>query len=409
MPHTSTNELTLSPAQLRRIALAQLGLTGTNPYGSGTPGTRKAIEALGYVQIDTISVVARAHDHILHSRVANYSPTNLRRLLQQRHVFEYWDHAAAFMPIDHYRFALPRQHALRAGELKWLKNRDAKTERMVLDRIAAEGPLRARDFDSPKQGEGNGWWSWKPAKRALESLFLVGDLMIADRDGFQKVYDLTERVLPDHVATQMPSAEEHADFVIDRTLGNFGMVSAKSACYLQRLPKLRKAVLARFDERLYGGDLQPVRLPGGALVGVPANALARAPNRIARRMRVLSPFDPLVIQRERAQHLFGFDYQIECYVPEDKRRYGYYCLPLLYGDRLCGRMDSKAHRNAARFDIRALHLEPDCRVDDAFCTEFVRACSAYAAFNGCTDIRLERVEPATAALPLQQALAQALT
>ena len=203
-------------AQLRRIALDRQGLLRTDPFGRGKGAVRRAVENLGYVQIDTISVVARAHHHVLWSRVGNYHPAMLDRLVRERGIFEYWFHAAAWLPMRDYRFALPRMRQLN-GERNWFESSDPRLQREILRRIESEGALRARDFVDPEH-RSDGWWEWKPAKQALEQLFMQGEIMVSRRDGFQKVYDLPERVLPDWIDTSLPSPDEYAAYLVDTTL-----------------------------------------------------------------------------------------------------------------------------------------------------------------------------------------------
>jgi len=189
--------------KLRRIALNQQGLLKNDSFGRGKAATLRAIEHLGYVQIDTISVVERAHHHVLWSRVSNYQPKFLDRLVRQRNLFEYWYHAAAWLPMRDFRFALPRM-AQTNGERNWFKSSERKLIGHILKRVREEGPLRARDFEDTRKGKKQ-WWDWKPAKQALEQLFMQGELMVSGRQGFQKVYDLRERVLPDWVDTRQPT------------------------------------------------------------------------------------------------------------------------------------------------------------------------------------------------------------
>lgn len=184
--------------RLRRIALNALnaqGLLRAQPYGSGLVGAKKAINHLGYVQIDTISVVERAHHHVLYSRVPKFKPDMMNQMLLNKDIFEYWSHAAAFLPIADFRFSLPYKHAIKNGQTHWYRNPDKKLMNELLARIRSDGPLRSRDIETDTKKQA-GWWDWKPAKKALEQLYMQGDLMVSEREGFQKVYDLTERVLP---------------------------------------------------------------------------------------------------------------------------------------------------------------------------------------------------------------------
>ncbi len=224
---------------LRRLALARQGLTRPAAFGRGRPGAHRALEHLGYVQIDTISVVARAHNHTLWTRVPNFQPRHIDALLQRKEAFEYWFHAASWLPICDYRFALPRM-SMENGERSWFDNTDKKLTRHILNRIDQEGPLRARDFEDTRTGKKQ-WWDWKPAKRALEQLFMQGELMVTERQSFQKVYDLPERVLPEGIDTTLPTIREYASYLIDTNLRAHGLrrkshslTCAGDDCYAMR-------------------------------------------------------------------------------------------------------------------------------------------------------------------------------
>jgi len=387
------------PGKLRRIALDQQGLLRAAPFGQGLPATYRAIRHLGYVQIDTISVVERAHHHVLRTRVPNYRPAYLDTLLRQRKVFEYWYHAAAFLPMEDYRYSLPHMQAMRSGDARWLRSRDQPLMAQVLQRVASDGPLRARDFEDPRESR-QGWWDWKPAKRALEQLFMQGDLMVVGREGFQKIYDLTERVLPADIDTRTPTTREVAEHLIDNAIRSHGFATAKCMTYLRQGAPVRKALQAALQTRCADGRLVSFRLSNGERVyGDPQLTEGRAPSAPSK-VRILSPFDNALIQRDRNLALFDFDYQVECYVPEEKRRFGYFCLPILYRDRLIGRMDVKAHRRDGRLDVKALHLQ-DVRFggeDDDACgarivDRLADAIGEFAAFNGCDHVNLLAVFP----------------
>ncbi len=368
-----------SLARLRRIALERQGLLRKDPFGRGKGAVLRAIEHLGYVQIDTISVVERAHHHVLFARVPNYRPAHLDRLVRERLVFEYWFHAAAWLPMRDYRFALPRMAKMH-GDRSWFPAADRKLQREILARIEAEGPLRARDFvDSDHDSAG--WWEWKPAKQALDQLFMQGELMIRAREGFEKIYDLPERVLPAGTDTRMPSPAEYAAYLIDTTLRAHGFASQKSMTYLRKGQDLRRAVGAELAARVAARALVELDLGRRNPVYIDPELLERRAPRSRAQARILSPFDNCVIQRERTRELYGFDFQIECYVPGPRRRYGYFCLPILYRDRFVGRIDCKAQRRSGRLEIRALHLERE--VDSQFDDAFDAALDEFARFNGC--------------------------
>ena len=355
---------------------------------------RGTLERLGYVQIDTISVVARAHHHTFWSRVGGYREEQVNRLVRRGEAFEYWSHAAAYLPMRDYRFSLPAMRAFRNGEERWMRSREPGLMRAVLERIRDEGPLRARDFvDSPRGSPG--WWDWKPAKGALEQLFMQGDLMCVRRDGFEKVYDLTERALPDKAVTSEPTVEEHAAHLIDTTLRAHGFAARRTftygICLGKRNAPTRAAVQAILAERVREGTLVAARSANGGLIHGQPEVLFERPRKPPPVVRILSPFDNSVIQRDRALWLFDFEFQLECYVTQAKRRWGYFCLPILLGDEFVGRMDCKAHRAAGVFEIRHLHIEKP--LPEPFDAAFPAAVRDYAGYNGCTAVELSRVSP----------------
>lgn len=375
---TSTAATQLDPKRLRRAIIGGNGLHRRNAFGRGTAGVLKTLSQLGYAQIDTISVVERAHHHVLRSRVQPYRSALLDRLVHERTAFEYWFHAAAFLPMADYRFARPRMDAVRRGELHFRGPRDRKLMKRVLDRIRIDGPLKASDFEG-KRGAG-GWWAWKPAKQALEILFLQGDLMVTGRDGFQKRYDLAERVLPPEAITVAPTAADEAAHLVDQCLRLFASVTVPEATYLRRSAPLREAVKKELAEREARGDLFRIDSQGASTRWVERACYEAAP-RVQRQVHVLSPFDPLVIQRSRTRELIGFDYQLECYVPAAKRQHGYFSLPLLWGDTFLGRMDCKAERDRAVLRIHQLTIED--QVEPNWQEPLCKTLTAFAGAQAC--------------------------
>jgi uncharacterized protein YcaQ len=347
-------------AKLRRIALNQQGLLRAESFGRGKRAVLRAIERLGYIQIDTISVVERAHHHTLWSRVPNYSPRHLEQLVSERKLFEY---ALLFSRSD---IETPPSKRFDRSE-----------------RIEAEGPLRARDFEDERESN-NGWWDWKPAKQALEQMFMQGELMVSAREGFQKVYDLPERVIPDWVDTHTPTLDEFAAHLIDASLRAHGFATLVSMTYLRKGQQLRESVKQQLQERIHAGLLVCQPLGKSCSVYIDPDLLeARAPRSVSQ-LRILSPFDNLVIQRQRCREVFAYDYQIECYLPQNERQFGYFCLPLLYRDRLVGRLDCKAHRAAARLEVKSVHIEHPLGED--FPELMTAALQSFAEFNGCAQI-----------------------
>ena len=369
--------------------------------GNAILGTLAAIEHLGYVQIDTISAIQRAHHHTLWNRNPRYKNAHIDRLLETKQIFEYWSHAAAYLPMRDYRFSLFRKQAIANGEQRHWYERDERLMKSVLGRIAAEGPLMAKDFDCAEKKIGE--WASKPAKRALEYLFMQGELMIPCRVNFHKVYDLTERVLPEGIDTTLPSPEEYARFLVIRYLQANGLGQSAEITYLMK--GTQPLVSAALREMVLGGELRQFTVAGNTYFALPAS-LELLNKRLARRkLKILSPFDNLLIQRKRMQALFGFDYQLECYVPEKKRRYGYFSLPILWNGRLVARMDCKAERKKSLLHIYHLALEPGFLKAAAFARALSKELVPFLQFNRCSTLHLHRTSPAKFR-PILQAVIQ---
>ncbi len=382
--------MSLTLKQIRRLALVHQGLVRSDQFGRGINAVERAIKQLHYVQIDTISVVERAHHHVLRSRVGNYSEPMLHRLLSERRsIFEYWSHAAAYLPVTDYRFYLPVMQGFAQH-----RDVDPKMKRLVLSRIKTDGPLQSRDFEDQRSNQSTGWWDWKPAKQVLEYLFLSGELMVTERRGFQKVYDLTERVLRSEVDTSFPTEEERGYFYVTRMLSALGIATPRDIAYsratVSRFSKvdIQPAINAALQSMLEDNKVLQVNFRDEPYY-VLRDSVEALPAKIGKhRLRVLSPFDSLVINRKRLNALFDFDYQLECYVPADKRRFGYFTLPLLLGDRFIGRMDCKIHRSEARLVINNLWLEDKTRVDEAQLTTIGEGLRDYSRSVGCQQIEL---------------------
>ena len=370
--------------RLKRLALASQGLIGRSPFGTGTSGAIKAIEHLSYIQLDSISVIERAHNHIWRSRVPDFRPDQSNQLLEDAQVFEYWAHAAAYLPIKEYRYYLADKSAVKDGTLRRGYTKDRKLMAQVLKRIADEGPLASKDLED-RRTKSNGWWDWKPAKRAVEALYFEGELMISSRAGFQKTYNLAERVLPKGIDSTPPTIEERASHMLDQQLACHGLVSAVGATYGRRDAALRQAMKAELAQRLAAGTLVTVTLPNNSLYYIEPQHLEQPMPRLDNRLKILSPFDNAVIQRKRLIDLFAFDYQLECYVPAPKRRYGYLALPLLYKDNFVGRMDCKAHRADKVLEIKGLFFESGHDTSEVHAA-LDKALPDFAGFQGCETI-----------------------
>jgi len=371
--------------RLKRLALASQGLIGRSPFGTGTSGAIKAIEHLSYIQLDSISVIERAHNHIWRSRVPDFRPDQSNQLLEDAQVFEYWAHAAAYLPIKEYRYYLADKSAVKDGTLRRGYTKDRKLMAQVLKRIADEGPLASKDLED-RRTKSNGWWDWKPAKRAVEALYFEGELMISSRAGFKKTYNLAERVLPKGIDSTPPTIEERASHMLDQQLACHGLVSAVGATYGRRDAALRQAMKAELAQRLAAETLVTVTLPNNSLYYIEPEHLEQPMPRLDNRLKILSPFDNAVIQRKRLIDLFAFDYQLECYVPAPKRRYGYLALPLLYKDNFVGRMDCKAHRADKVLEIKGLFFESGHDTPEVHAA-LDKALPDFAGFQGCDSVR----------------------
>ena len=391
--------------KLRRLALHGQGLTPASAFGHGRTAALRAIEHLGYVQLDSISVIERAHNHTWFSRVPNFNPSLSNDMLEQGEIYEYWAHAAAYMPMRDFRFSLIDKARVRAGEHRSKLPKDTKLMNKVMQRIRSDGPMSTRDLETPGTKR-SGWWDWKPAKKAAERLYLQGDLMICSRVGFQKTYDLTERVLPGSTSTTVPSLSEWAKHLIDEQLNCHSLVTLPGITYSRRHAGLNRAVKAEVLNRVAMAELQQVQLPDNQVYYSRPGLLDQPLPRVSSQLQILSPFDNLVIQRARLQSLFNFDYQIECYVPAAKRRYGYFALPLLYRDELVGRIDCKAHRAQRRLALQSVHLQCKDSDMDSVCRALAAALPGFAKFQDCDSVSCEQVSPQSATRVLQRALAQ---
>lgn len=374
--------ITLSLPQARKLVLHSQRLPPKKITGSALQATLQAVEHLSYIQIDTISVVERAHHHVLWSRNPAYQPAHLDRLVAEKQVFEYWSHAAAYLPMRDFRFSLPRKNAIKSGTQDHWYGRDPRMMRYVQDRIRHEGPLMAKHFDHDAAPTHE--WHRKPAKRALEYLFQQGDLMVPARKGFHKVYDLTERVLPDWVDSHPPTATEHARFLITRFLQAHGLAQENAISYL--LKGVKPAIAASLRQMSADGELLQALVNGQLYYLLPASLDLLTLPLSRRQLKILSPFDNLLIQRQRMRQLFDFDYLIECYTPAAKRRYGYFSLPILWDGRLVARIDCKAERKQKILRVLQLHLEPGLRRNESFNHALQTELDAFRLFNQCTTL-----------------------
>jgi uncharacterized protein len=373
-----SNVTTISQKEARKIALHSQDLIDL------PKNTLQSIQQLSYIQIDTISVTQRAHNHILFTRNQQFNPSELNQLMDKKVIFEYWSHAAAYLPIEDYRYSLYRKELYKSGDNHWFP-RDKKVEKYVLDRITADGALQSKDFDAPAKSKE--WYEWKPSKIALTNLFMDGSIMIGNRKGFQKIFDLTERILPKNINTSIPTIEEYCRHLILNAIKAHGLITLNEIAYLRKgtKPTLKK-VLANMVE---SNEIETISIDNNKSLYYTSNQQLKVLNQkqvTVKQVHILNPFDNLIIQRKRVKDIFNFDYQIECYVPQKKRVFGYYTLPILYGNELVGRFDAKADRKTGEFIINRVWLEKGFKPSVQFKTAYNKQLKAFATFCGCKNI-----------------------
>ncbi len=387
--------LELSQAAARALLLAAQGLHERPARPAVKEDVLAAIRRMGALQIDTIHVVARSPYLVLWSRLGSYEPGWLDALLAEGAIFESWSHAACFLPIEDYGLYRRRMLDNTARYRAWLAAHPEVVER-VLGHIREHGATRAAAFERT-DGRAGAWWDWKPEKQALECLFTTGELMIARREQFQRVYDLRERVLPGWDDARTPSREEVRRAHALAAVRALGVAKATWVPDYFRIPAqgIRQLLEALVDE----GTLIRVRVegwPGAAYVhpdNLPIAESAAAGALQPTLTTLLSPFDPVVWHRARAEELFGFAYRIETYTPAARRRYGYFSLPILHRDALVGRLDPKAHRREGRFEVRALHLEPGVSMTEDLICGLAGALRDCAEWHGTPDVLVVASDP----------------
>ena len=385
----------LPNALARRVFLGRHGLLAE----AGGPGRGDdlagLVAALGFVQLDSVNTLARAHDLILWGRRSRYRPPALDALLARRRLFEHWTHDAAAIPMafyPHWRHRFARDRARLPDRWQRWHRHDflAETDR-VLRQIADSGPCSSSEAGPEGAAGQGGWWAWHPSKTALEFLWRTGELAVSHRDSFRKVYDLAERVIPEAERAARPSLEDSLDWAMWGALDRLGFATGPElhAFFALARPEEAKDWVAA---ALASGAVEPIGVEGAdgrvrpaiARPGLfeAAAALPAPPSRV----RVLSPFDPMLRDRARAERLFGFAYRIEIYVPEPRRRYGYYVFPVWQGDRAIGRIDMR--REASRLAVRAFWAEPGVAMGRGRLARLGAELKRVARFVGATDIDL---------------------
>jgi uncharacterized protein len=336
----------MSKAAARRIWLRAQRLDIEAPFGEGPQATAAAVEHLGYVQIDTIHVIERCHHHILWNRIPAYSRADLRQAQSRdKSVFEYWTHALSYVPSRDLRFFIPAMRRHRREGHRWLSSVKPAEMRKVMRLIREGGALTIRDIDDDVLVDKEHLWaSRKPSKRALQLAFYGGVLTISERNGMLKTYELMERHFGWDKPPQPASSSEITAYRLERALRAQGIVSLDSVCHLDApsKPSVRRLIEARVRRK----ELLSVAIEGAGKQEhwVLPETLETAASTAAGLVHILSPFDPLIIQRKRTHLFFDYEHRFEAYVPKEKRRFGYFALPVLVGDEIVAALDLKTDR-----------------------------------------------------------------
>ncbi len=379
----------VSNRDARRIFLNKQGLAAAPHRALGKDGLLDLIHNIGFVQVDSISTVERAHHQILFSRNQTYRPEHLAALIEKdRALFEHWTHDAsiipsAFFPYWKHRF-VRREAKMRENWRKWQGEGFDQAFVETYERIRANGPVMAREMKADNHKSG-GWWNWHPSKTALEFLWHTGKLSIAARDNFQKIYDLTERVIPKEHYEAEVDHDTFVDWACRQALQRLGFAtSGEIAAFFDLVtPQEAKQWVESHREELEEVAIETVdRKPRASFAFADGLDALRDLSDPPARLRVLSPFDPLIRDRNRTERLFGFYYRIEVFVPEPKREYGYYVFPLLEGDRLVGRIDMKADRKSGTLNVKRIWWEKGVKPSNARLQKLEAELTRIARFTG---------------------------
>jgi uncharacterized protein YcaQ len=406
----------LSQSAARALMLAAQGLD-RRASTSGMPPTKDdvlaTIRRMGTLQIDTIHVVARSPYLVLWSRLGEYKPQWLDELLAEGRLFEYWSHAACFLPIEDYplyrRQMLDHQYRVMHSAPAWIREHPEAVEQ-VLAYIRDHGAVRSSDFERT-DGQQSGWFNWKLEKKVLETLHTTGVLMTARRHNFQRVYDLRERVLtralPGWDDSQAPPLDEVKRDLVKKAVRALGVTRWDWVPDYFRTAKAGVEKLLRElveEGELVAADVEDWKKPGYIHPdNAPLAEAAAVGNLPLTLTTLLSPFDPLVWDRARCKAVFDFDYRIECYTPEARRRYGYFTLPILRRGQLIGRLDAKAHRKEGLFEVKALHLEPGVKPDEGLIEDVAGVLLECAEWHKTPEVAVRRSDPPNLAGALEDA------
>lgn len=391
----SLPQLSLSAA--RHLHLAAQGLLKKPRRRAQPADILSTVQRMSLLQIDTINIVARSPYLVLFSRLGNYPPQWLDDALGKGDLMEYWAHEACFLPRSD--FALVRHRMLAPEKMGWKYRQEWMQEHateiaQLIEHIQQNGPVRSADFEHPRKGT-SGWWEWKPHKRHLEGLFTSGKVMVIERRNFQRVYDLTHRVMPHWDDERDLLTQEAAEAImLENSARSLGIFRPQWLADYYRLRQPALKPLLEMWQREH--RVIPVTVETLGDMWLHSDLLPLLPQALDSKLQathsaVLSPFDPVVWDRKRAEQLFNFSYRLECYTPAPKRQYGYFVLPLLHKGQLVGRMDAKMHRKTGTLEIIALYLEEGIKTTAALEKGLTSAISEFARWQGAHDVALGRV------------------
>lgn len=384
----------LSLADARNLHLAAQGLLNKPRRRASLEDIPATISRMSLLQIDTINIVARSPYLVLFSRLGNYPAQWLDESLARGELMEYWAHEACFMPRSDFRLIRHRMLAPEKMGWKykdaWMQEHEAEIAQLI-QHIHDKGPVRSADFEHPRKGA-SGWWEWKPHKRHLEGLFTAGKVMVIERRNFQRVYDLTHRVMPDWDDERDLVSQTEAEIImLDNSARSLGIFREQ---WLADYYRLKRPALAAWREAR--AEQQQIIAVHVEKLGnlwlhddlLPLLERALAGKLTATHSAVLSPFDPVVWDRKRAEQLFDFSYRLECYTPAPKRQYGYFVLPLLHRGQLVGRMDAKMHRQTGILEVISLWLQEGIKPTTTLQKGLRQAITDFASWQQATRVTL---------------------
>lgn len=393
---THTPRPVINNRSARNYFLARHGLSENPRQRQSCDDLLSLIERIGFVQVDSINTVARAHDMILFARNQTYRPEYLKTLLEKdRSLFENWTHDASIIPSRFFPYWRPRfirsADKIRERWSEWRRPGFLEMLDTVLVQIEQTGATMSRDVGADEKKSNGGWWDWHPSKTALEYLWRTGELAICHRRGFQKAYDLTHRVIPAHHQTFLPDERALIDWACNSALDRLGFATAGEIAAFWN--SVTPGEAAEWCKRHLGDDLMEVEIECAdgsrprrvfARPFMPTLSCETAPP--PDRIRILSPFDPALRDRKRTERLFGFHYRIEVFVPASKRQFGYYVFPILEGSRLIGRIDMKCHRDAELLRVAGFWLEPGVKMTKQRQKKLDAELERYRRFTGCGQV-----------------------